>query len=129
MSMSMLNAVPIVEASSDEEDRKQLVDVCDFNSYTWTIYKELCQLIWCVAGAGETPESGWDVLGEWPEGMSLSHVAVLVAVKRTGVRRENPKNTLVRPWHVNTWEGARDMSRDIHLGPSDPYCHGLIPPE
>lgn len=34
MSMAMLNAVPIVESSSDEEDHTQLVDVRD-SSYTF----------------------------------------------------------------------------------------------
>lgn len=49
--------------------------------------------------------------------MSLSQVAFLVVVKRAGFRCEDTKNALVPP---RSREGARDMSRDNQLGPSDP---------
>lgn len=112
--------------SSKPPTRKRIIN----SSWTYvTLLSYTSIYLWrCVsiinrrfAGAGEKPESGWDVLGEWSEGMSFSHVAFLVAAKRVRVRRKNPKIALVHRCHVNALEGARDMSRDIYLGPGDPY--------
>lgn len=66
MSVAMLNAVPIVEASSNEEDHTQLVDVRD-SSYTFLPILRTYNLkrrIYMSGGAGDQPEGGGDFLGE-----------------------------------------------------------------